>query len=369
MQVYLVKSAGSESGTLETIPEIEHLQLIEDNELGTLETILNNQEKVCIISESSIANILNVLPKTSARKKAIEVLKDKYLFRELVKDDDFEISQIDFRDILKLNIIKKSIIKPLKGCFGTAVKVVDKNTDLNQLQNEIASELERNGAVFSENVLTSDKFIVEDYIEGQEYAVDMFYNSKGEPCIVNVFCHPEPKHEQYLHMVYFSSKPTFEFILPIAKEFFRHLNDKLLVTDFPMHCEFKLMGTKLISIEINPMRFGGMGLGNMTYHAFNVNPYKYFSKDKEPDWTEILKSIDEDSYYVHFIAYNSFSKDKTTNRPNLPKLRKEFTEIRLEQLFDYQKQLAFGIFCLRENEQSLNRLLQINFDDYFEPIL
>ena len=65
----------------------------------------------------------------------------------------------------------------------------------------------------------------------------------------------------------------------------------------------------------------------------------------------------------------SFSKDKNTNFPNIQKLKNEFTNIKLEQLFDYQKQLAFGVFCLQENEENLNRLLQIDFNDYFEPIL
>lgn len=368
MKVYLVKPQQSESGTIETLPEFEQLQLIEDKDARELKFIFENNQKVAIISESSIANVLSNLPEENAKRKAIELFKDKFLFRKLIKEESFNIQKIHFQDISKLKVRNKSVLKPLKGCFGTAVKIVDEHTNFEQLEKEIHQELEKNGTVFSENVLTSNEFIVEDFIEGEEYAVDMFYNNEGKPCIVNIFHHPIPKHQQYLHMIYYSSKNTFDEIYPLAKSFFEQLNKKINVLDFPMHCEFKRIGNKLIPIEINPMRFGGMGLGNLTYYAFNINPYQYFLENKEPDWSEIFKNVDEDLRFVYFIAYNSFSKDTKTNYPNIQKLKTEFTAIKREQLFDYQKQLAFGVFCLQESEENLNRLLQIDFDDYFELI-
>lgn len=368
MKVYLVKPQQSESGTIESLPEFEQLQLIEDKDARGLKFIFESNQKVAIISESSITNVLSNLPEENAKRKAIELFKDKFLFRKLIKEESFNIQKIHFQDISKLKVRNKSVLKPLKGCFGTAVKIVDEHTNFEQLEKEIHQELEKNGTVFSENVLTSNEFIVEDFIEGEEYAVDMFYNNEGKPCIVNIFHHPIPKHQQYLHMIYYSSKNTFDEIYPLAKSFFEQLNKKINVLDFPMHCEFKRIGNKLIPIEINPMRFGGMGLGNLTYYAFNINPYQYFLENKEPDWSEIFKNVDEDLRFVYFIAYNSFSKDTKTNYPNIQKLKTEFTEIKREQLFDYQKQLAFGVFCLQEREENLNRLLQIDFDDYFELI-
>ncbi len=368
LKVYLIKSKNTESGTIETLPEFEQLQLIDDVNTE-LKSIFENNKKIAIISESSIDKILATLQEDHPKRKAIELFKDKFAFRKLIKDENFKIHKIDFQDIYQLKIKNKSVLKPLKGCFGTAVKIIDEYTDLQKLQKEIRKELEKNSTVFNENVLTLNEFIVEDFIEGQEYAIDMFYNSDGKPCIVNIYHHPIPKYEQYLHMIYYSSKNTFNEIYPLAKSFFEQLNEKINVTDFPMHCEFKLIGNKLIPIEINPMRFGGMGLGNLTYYSFNINPYQYFLENREPNWSDIFQNVDDDLRFVYFIAYNAFSKDKNTNFPNIQKLKNEFTNIKLEQLFDYQKQLAFGVFCLQENEENLNRLLQIDFNDYFEPIL
>ena len=48
--------------------------------------------------------------------------------------------------------------------------------------------------------------------------------------------------------------------------------------------EFIYSNKCLFTIEINPLRFGGMGLSDTIYHAVGVNPYTYFFEDKPFDW-------------------------------------------------------------------------------------
>ena len=64
-------------------------------------------------------------------------------------------------------------------------------------------------------------------------------------------------------------------------EFFNSLHQKLQLKNIALHSEFRL-SDDLIPIEINSMRFGGMGLGNMIYHSLKVNPYQYFLDEKSP---------------------------------------------------------------------------------------
>ena len=47
---------------------------------------------------------------------------------------------------------------------------------------------------------------------------------------------------------------------------------------------------------------------------------------------------------------------------------KKLTKILLEREFDRQNQLAFGIYILQETSQNLAKLLQIEFDIFFELI-
>ncbi|MDV6167184.1 ATP-grasp domain-containing protein [Flavobacterium sp. DG1-102-2] len=367
VNIFLINSDNSESGTLQTLPENHNLQIISDSDTLKLTGVLSGNEKVLLISESSIEKVLGCLPNDTNKRKAIEVLKDKYCFRELVKDAHYQIKKVALDELTNLNIDRKSVVKPLKGCFGTAVKIVDSNTDMRDVYETIIAELARNGSMFGDAVLSTKDFIVEDFIDGEEYAVDMFYNSEGAACIVNIYHHPLPKHEEYLHMIYYSSRGVHEAVYQKAKTFFNQLNKQLQVTDFAMHSEFKMCGDALVPIEINCMRYGGMGLGNLVYHSFNVDPYYYFLEGIEPDWQNIFKDIPYDYRFVYFIAYNAAGKDKLTHYPVVEKLRGKFTNIKLERLFDYQKQLAFGVYCLQENEENLNELLNIDFDDYFLP--
>lgn len=120
-------------------------------------------------------------------------------------------------------------------------------------------------------------------------------------------------------------------------------------------------------IELNALRFGGMGLGNLVFHGLGVDPYACFAADIEPDWPQIWQDKQTD-IFVFFIAYNGKNTNLKYYQPNREKLKREFTKILLERDFDYRNQLAFGIYILKETSQNLAKLLQIEFDNFFELI-
>ena len=367
-KLYLVYPKSAESGTIETLPNAEGMNLINEDEFLKLQKYLNGSEKVCITSEASLETVLKSL-KDPIKKEGIMAMKDKQLFRSLLKEmyPAFEYFPVSYHDIETLKIPSKKIIKPIKGCFGTAVKTIDEHSDLGKVSKEIRSEIEKNSAVLSNSVLSQSEFMVEDYIEGNEYAVDMFYDSKGRPHIVNIYFHPIPKHTEYLHMIYYTSKSVFETIFEKAITFFNRLNKELQLTNVTLHSEFRF-SDDLVPIEINAMRFGGMGLGNMIYHSLQVNPYQHFIEEKSPDWKKIWQQHPTTNF-VFFIAYNGTQINKDLQRPNLKKLESRFTKILNKSIFDYQKQLAFGTFTLEEDNDNIERLLQIDFNDYYEDIV
>ncbi len=363
-KIYLITS-NAEAGTIETLPSTDRIEIISNENLTKTDLSFEENQKVCITSETSIELISNRID--ANRANAILKLKDKFAFRQILSEiyKDYQYSTIKAKDIENLSISQKMVIKPIKGCFGTAVRIIEPNTDFKKLSTDLNKELLKNGSVFSESVLSKDDFIVEQYIGGEEYAVDMFYNAKGEPCIVNIYHHPMPHNEAYLHMIYYSSKEVFDKIYDKAKTFFTELNKILGVTNFAMHSEFKMNEQDLVPIEINSMRFGGMGLGNLVYHALGVNPYMYYLNDTEPDWQSIWNKNETD-IFTFFIAYNAEKKSVSEFKPNREKLKQQFTQVLLEYPFDYQKQLAFAIYCLRETKENITELLKIEFDDYFE---
>lgn len=364
-KVYLVTS-NAESGTLESLPVDSRIETIDLDYLSQSNLHFSKNDKVCIDSEAAIELVTSRID-DPAKQQAVRLLKDKYAFRQMLGTmyPQYQYQLVKTNEIQGLQIDQKSIIKPVKGVFGTAVKIIDSDTDLTSLSEELQSELLKNKRVFTEGVLSQADFIVEQYIEGEEYAVDMFYNSVGDPCITNIYHHPIPANRRYLHVVYYSSKAVFDRIYTEAKAFFIALNKILNVTNLTIHSEFKLDGEKLVPIELNSLRFGGMGLGNMVFHSLGVNPYTYFLNDLEPNWQALWQDKEQD-IFTFFIAYNGASIDLSSHKPNYQLLEQQFTEILFRQYFDYQHQLVFGIYCLKETSQNLPKLLEIEFDDFFE---
>ena len=208
---YLITSSNAESGTIETLPETADLILLNATDLAKVNLRFSIKDKVAITSESAIELVLERMD-DATKVNAILSLKDKFKFRQLLAAiyPNYTFQSVALEDIPKLSITEKAVIKPAKGCFGAAVKMIDKETNLNQLLTEIKTELDKNGTVFSEAVLSKNEFILEAFIEGEEYAIDMFYDGNGQPQITNIYYHPIPKQEAYLHMVYCINLPIFQ---------------------------------------------------------------------------------------------------------------------------------------------------------------
>jgi ATP-grasp domain len=366
-KVYLITS-NAEAGTIESLPATAQMAIIDSDCLVQTNLRFTKHDKVCIASEAALDRTIAKID-DPVRVQAIELLKNKYTFRQILAAiyPNFQYQCIQTHQITDLQLTQKSVIKPIKGVFGTAVKIIDRDTDLTELAAELQTELAKNAELFSPSVLSTTDFLVESYIDGEEYAVDMFYDADGTACIVNIYHHPLPQNPAYLHVIYYSSQAVFDRIYIKAKQFFTKLNSILGVTNLPIHGEFKLDGDRLMPIELNALRFGGMGLGNLVFYALGVDPYACLAEDIEPDWQQIWQDKQAD-LFVFFIAYNGAKIDVKEYRPNREKLKSQFTKILIERDFDYQTQLVFGIYILQETNRNLSRLLQIEFDDFFELI-
>lgn len=364
-QTVTIITSSAEAGTAETMPVAPEMKLMTTEELLRSGRHFSGDENVCMTSENSLEALSGRLD--PIRRKALETLKDKLLFREILRDlyPRFSFRLVNAVEIASLTIERKSVIKPRRGIFGTAVRVVTPGADMQRLSREIDEEVKRNARVYAQSVLSAEEFIMEDFLEGDEYAVDLFYDSRGKPCIVNITHHPVPVDTAYIHMMYNTSKKAFDRIYPELQKFFTRLNDILKVTRFPMHAEVQVCGDEIVPVEINPMRFGGMGLGNLVYYAHGINPFLCFSRDHEPEWQKIWEGKEE-KIYTYFIAYNGKNIHPDRSRPRYDKLKSHFTRVIREQPFDHKKQLAFGIYFLEETEENLRELLKLDFNEFFE---
>ena len=368
--MYLITSTGAEQGMMETLPDTENLQILTADALQ--DNLVFNDETMLAISSESVIDIVKQHTVSTSKNNATTLLKDKVKFRETIATiyPDYTFLKTTIDELPQLKVNKKMVVKPRKGFFATAIHFIDENTDLTQVADKIDQELSRNKKVFDESILSSSELLVEDFIEGKEYAVDMYYDAHGQVQLLNMYYHAEPVHPEYVHMLYYSSKEVFDDIQDKVVDFYNRLNETLQVVNYPIHGEFKLTPDgRLIPIEMNPLRVGGMGLGNMMYWAIGINPYEHMMKGTSPDWEKIWDMPEHSkSIYAYIIAYNGNNVDVMRQKPNIERFKREFSKVYKEALFDYQRSLTFGTFIIKETPESIERIRAIDFDDYFEEL-
>ena len=344
------------------------VKILTEDEFKNSNLIVITGDKVYAPTESALEIILDRSEDTTFTN-AVNLLKDKHKFRQLMSNmyPDFFYKKVnlDELEITKLDRSKKYIVKPTKGFFGTAVKELNKETDISEITKEIRSELAENSRYFSESILSKNELIIEQFVQGEEYAVDMYFNENGRPEIMNIYHHPIPEKNEYFHVLYYTNKEIFDRFYNRLKAIFIELNEHLNIINFPIHAEFKLENDKLIPIEMNPLRYGGFGLADLTYHAFGFNPFNAFFENFKPNWQEIW-DIRNEYHFGWVLGYNGTDIDVKTHTPNDEAYLHYLGDTIHYVEIDHQENPVFSIAYIKDNcSASLQRLLKTEFNDFF----
>lgn len=368
---YIITGKNFTSPLLTTQKNGPAVKIMTEAELMTTNTSLTGHDRVYAPDETSVPAICAKLTDEN-RRKQIDAIKNKYKCRELLKTmyQKLYYTKININDIPKFilpDINKKYFIKPQKGFFGIGVKQIDSKTDLSKLTKQLKEEIKRGGQFFSDEVFTANDFLIEENIEGEEYTFDLFYNALGKPIIVNFCHHPMSAIKDYFHLLYYTCPDIYRKFAVQVKEIFTKLNQNLNIKNLPIHAEFKERNGKLVPIEINIPRFGGFGLADLPYYAYGVNSFECFFEGEEPDWDNTLLKH-KGKYYGWVLCYNGTNVNLEKNSPNYGQLKKDLGKILHYYVLDYRKNPAFGIAYVEKNsKESLDRILKIDFRDYFIP--
>lgn len=269
---------------------------------NTMIEAYKNEEIIYSNSENSIDWIVNNLP-FSNLPKYINVFKNKFLFRELIKSlyPDFFYREVNLSDLKDINIkgIKKPfIIKPTIGFLSMGVYTINKDEDWEGTVDYIMEDAIKLKDFFPIEVLDTSKFIIEEYIDGEEFAFDAYYNSEGKPVIINILKHVFSSAEDVSDRLYITSKKIIEDKLESFQLFLEQIGDVQQIKNLPIHVEVRVNGNKIVPIEINPMRFAGWCTTDIAYYAYGINPYEFFIEGKVPNWENILANKDGKIYSI-----------------------------------------------------------------------
>jgi len=325
-------------------------------------------------SENPINWIANNLSFTDLPGK-INLFKDKVEFRKLLKDiyPDFFYKEITFNELDEVDITeirKPFIIKPSIGFFSMGVYKVNSVDDWGNVVKKLKREVKRMKGKYPIEVIDSSKFIIEENIEGEEFAIDVYYNDSGEPVILNIFKHIFSSGKDVSDRVYITSKEIIENYHNLFLDFLSQMGNLVNIYNFPMHVEFRVDKDKqVIPIEVNPMRFAGWCTADIAYYAYGINVYEYFFKQKVPDWEEILKDKENKIYSIVVadlpggididdikgIDYEGF----VSHFENPLEVRK----------IDYEEHAVFAFLFTetsRENWQELEQILNSDLKEYIK---
>jgi len=230
----------------------------------------------------------------SELSKQINIFKDKAKFREQIKVlfPDFKFIKIKSENIPDITLGELSfpfVIKPSVGFLSLGVHIVKDENDWIQVKEEILSQNLK--SIFPKNVIDTSHFILEDFIRGEEYAVDYYHNAKGEVVLLNILHHVFSSETDTSDRVYSTSKTIINKHKAELEQFLTKIGNELNLKNFPAHAEVRIdENGKIVPIEINPLRFGGWcTTADLSGIAIGLNSYKCYFENACPNWETVFQ--------------------------------------------------------------------------------
>ena len=336
-----------------------------------LSEIAKNDSKFYLNSEDSIDWIFENLAESDLAKM-IKLSKDKILFRKMLSKiyPDYYFKDVTLAELKNLDsktLKYPFILKPSVGFLSFGVYPIYCEDDFKNVILKIDSDIEKLKGVFPTSVVDCTNFIIEEMIDGDEFALDAYFDNEGKAIILNIFQHPFLDEKDVSDRVYFTSKKIIQKYLKPFEELLNKIGKIGNFKNFPFHLELRANEKEIIPIEINPMRFCGWCITDIAHFAWEINPYIYYMENKKPDWNKILPNTNDDYFYftigdipsnidktkIKSIAYEKYLK----NISNLLDLRK----------IDFKTKPVFAIAFGKTSDYSeIKNLLTLDMKQFIE---
>ena len=373
------------------------IQTIKDNNYQIVSTQdafeYINDESLNWISEAEAVHILENAPNTpvytnsenvvawidthlsgSKLVSQIQIFKNKIKFRDLVQDSfpGFFYKPVNLKDILELKlkgIDFPFVIKPSLGFFSLDVHIINDITDWNTVKRKLSTKATQ--SIFPEEVLNTSTFIIEKYIEGDEYAIDCYFNKDGEAVILNILHHRFSSKTDISDRLYSTSKEILLGYKTPIEAFIQSLGDKTGLRNFPLHVEIRIDSHgRIHPIEINPLRFGGYcTTGDLSWYAFGFNSYEYYIKNKKPNWEQVFQENEDNTYSIVILNNTTGYTASDIANFDYDLLLQDFEKVLTLRKLSIEKHSLFGYMFIqnsRGKKEELDNILTSNLRKYVD---
>lgn len=364
-QIVAIKSAK------ELVTDVSLNWISEEEAIANLK---NNPSQPIYSNSENALGWINENFRGSELSKQINILKDKAEFREQIKAvfPDFKFQKIkleNIQDVATEELSFPFVIKPSIGFLSIGVYIVKDENDWIKAKEEIRSQNLK--SIFPKNVLDTSYFILEDFIQGEEYAIDYYHNEKGEVVLLNILHHIFSSGTDTSDRVYSTSKSIINQHKVELEQFLSIIGNKLNLTNFPAHAEVRIdKNGKIVPIEINPLRFGGWcTTGDLSGIALGLNSYKYYFENACPNWDTIFRGKENKIFSVIVLDNNSGIKPADIAGFDYKALANDFENPFLIRQIDINKYPLFGFVFAETDSKNKEELYDILNSDLRKYII
>ena len=321
-------------------------------------------------SENAIDWILEKLPDSNL-SSYIKLFKDKSEFRELLKETfpDFYFESVEFAELAKVDAKELKypiVIKPAVGFLSFGVHTVRSEEEWNKTVVLLDKEMKEAESLYPSTVINSSKFIIEELIEGEELAVDAYYDRNGEAVILNIFKHPFLNEKDVSDRLYLTSAEIMIKYMAKIGMLLRKIEEIKQIKNFPMHIEVRVKddGT-IVPIEVNPMRFAGWCTTDVAKYAWGINVYECFHNHVIPNWNEILSNATKEIFYFSMAEVPTGYDRSKIEGFNYTKFLANYSNVLELRRINYKEHPLFAvIFGSLTEEKEIKRILSLKTKNY-----
>lgn len=325
-------------------------------------------ERVYTSSENALSWIAEHVDAPELNRVA-SLLKDKVAVRKLLAPlnpdlffETFTREELAHVDVSSLPL--PVVLKPSVGFCSMGVYAIGDAADWA----EALADIERCEAVWAqrypESVIDARDYIVEGYLDGVEYAIDMFYDSEGKARVLNVLRHDFAGPEDTSDRMYVTSREIVLEMAPLFESWLDRANVYLAARDFPVHVEVRVDGGNVAPIEFNPLRFAGLGGTDVAYLGWGLRTYEAYLNDAAVDLEALTASA---AGKVYSMSLLNPAPGADLSRPfDYDAFAARFTNVLALRRFDVDVTGSYGFLFLETDKTSAGELDYLLRSDLLE---
>ncbi len=342
------------------------LHLVDDNDAKKR---IDGGERVYTNSENALFWILEHTNQKDLCR-GIRLFKDKAKMREVLAplNPDLYYRTFDegeLKDLSPEELSLPVVLKPNVGFCSMGVYVIQTPKDFEQALKDIEESREGWQAMYPECVIEPGTYIVESYLQGQEYAIDMYYDAEGAPVILNILRHDFASMEDTSDRMYLTSSAIINEMYEPFMAWLCKVNGIVGVKNFPIHIEIRVNGHGDIApIEFNPLRFAGLGGTDVALYAWGIRTYAAYLEDVHPNLLELARIKPELTYCMSLL--NPAPTADLARPFDYDALEQKFSHVLDFHRFDVNKVGSYGFLFLECADDEMNELDYLLHTDLLE---